>query len=142
MLAPLFFHFPEGDVSIALGLKDSMDNTLYYKLRTPQAGLRRDVEGYFVPETMKINEANGLLTWDGKINGQLVHGALAVAVHVYQYHNGKRIGLLGAGLSNYGGERLDSAGTRCKASAGRKQIASPRQQRRNFPQNNIALRQS
>jgi hypothetical protein len=94
ILAPPIFTLPEGDISISLGAMDSMDNTLYYQLRTPQAGLRRDVANYFLPETMEINEYNGQLTWDGMINGHLAYGELAVAVHIYQYHQGKRIGYM------------------------------------------------
>ncbi len=68
-----------------------MNNTLYYKLRTPMSSFRKDVLDYFIPGDMKINEYNGLLTWDGKIDDHQVTGEIAVAACV-SISRGKRLG--------------------------------------------------
>jgi len=87
---PIFNHPVGKELSFSAGAIDGNDYSLRYDLVNP---LAPGSTNFSMPENIKVNYYNGLVTWDAKYNGKSQAGEYLIAVRTTQYNSfGVRIG--------------------------------------------------
>ncbi len=89
---PIFHASTESDFSYSIAAQDSNDYLLLYSLTTPNMDKNQNVVNYKLPASFKINQFNGLISWDTEFFGNYLVGEYTFSVKVHQIKDSERIG--------------------------------------------------
>lgn len=87
---PLFFS-DASDFSGSVAAYDVNNYTLYYNTMTPMSDRGVNVVNYQHPTNYEINPINGLITWDGTLNGSALLGEFLTTVKIRQFDGEGRV---------------------------------------------------
>jgi hypothetical protein len=92
LTGPIFYASARNELTYSMAAKDSNDYSLLYELVNPIIDIADDLSIYELPESITINQFNGLITWDTKFKDMYRIGEYLFTVKIYQIKNNQVIG--------------------------------------------------